>query len=105
MSSLKSFTIEKKKNPNWETFYPQVIEAIGRDNVKLNQTQIDELIDILGKEEIIEAEDKIEKAIAKSLKEATRNEELIDKAPIITDSGKEFKAEVSWQKDERQRET
>ncbi|KAL5288381.1 LETM1 family protein [Megaselia abdita] len=71
----------------------KVIEAIGRDNVKLNQTQIDELIDILGKEEIIEAEDKIEKAIAKSLKEFTKNEELIDKAPIITDSGKEFKAE------------
>lgn len=61
----------------------------------MNQTQIDELIDILGKEEIIEAEDKIEKAIAKSLKEATKNEDLVDKAPIITDSGKEFKAEVS----------
>lgn len=64
----------------------------------MNQKQIDELIDILGKEEIIEAEDKIEKAIAKSLKEAIKKEELVDKAPIITDSGEHFKLEVSYKK-------
>lgn len=46
------------------------MEAIGRENVKLNEKQLEELITLLDKEQIIEAEEKIEKAIAKSIKEA-----------------------------------
>lgn len=38
---------------------------IGKDNVKLNDKQVDELIDLLNKEEIIEVENKIEKALQK----------------------------------------
>lgn len=48
----------------------KVVEAIGRENVKLNEKQLEELITLLDKEQIIEAEEKVEKAIAKSIKEA-----------------------------------
>ncbi|KAJ8981778.1 hypothetical protein NQ317_002372 [Molorchus minor] len=47
-----------------------VIKMIGTENVKLTSKQIDELIDLLEKEEILEVEDKIEKALQKD-KEAT----------------------------------
>nr|XP_023022842.1 mitochondrial proton/calcium exchanger protein [Leptinotarsa decemlineata] len=43
----------------------KVIEIIGKENVKLSAKQIDELIDLLDKEEILEVEDKIEKALQK----------------------------------------
>ncbi|KAG5888937.1 hypothetical protein JTB14_006304 [Gonioctena quinquepunctata] len=43
----------------------KVIEIIGKENVKLNSKQIDELIELLDKEEILEVEDKIEKALQK----------------------------------------
>ena len=39
--------------------HDQVIETIGKENVKLNAKQVDELIDLLDKEEELEAEDKI----------------------------------------------
>ncbi|XP_037941541.1 mitochondrial proton/calcium exchanger protein-like [Teleopsis dalmanni] len=52
-----------------------VVEAIGRDDVNLNEKQIEELLTVLEKEQIIEAEDKIEKAIAKSMKDAKKIEE------------------------------
>lgn len=50
---------------------------IGKDNVKLNDKQVDELIDLLNKEEIIEVENKIEKALQK--------EKEIQSAKIETD--------------------
>lgn len=43
----------------------KVIEFIGKENVHLNPKQIDELVELLDKEEIIEVEDKIERALAK----------------------------------------
>ncbi|XP_075169588.1 leucine zipper and EF-hand containing transmembrane protein 1 [Haematobia irritans] len=48
----------------------KVIEAIGRENVKLDEKQLEELISLLDKEQVIETQDKIEKALAKSIKEA-----------------------------------
>uniref|UniRef100_A0A1A9WBX2 Mitochondrial proton/calcium exchanger protein n=1 Tax=Glossina brevipalpis TaxID=37001 RepID=A0A1A9WBX2_9MUSC len=48
----------------------KVVEAIGRENVKLNEKQLEELIALLDKEQLLEAEDKIEKALAKSQKDA-----------------------------------
>lgn len=50
----------------------QVLESIGRDNIKLSDKAIEELIALLDKEQILEAEQKIEKAIAKSMKEAEK---------------------------------
>ncbi|KAF2901105.1 hypothetical protein ILUMI_05079 [Ignelater luminosus] len=43
----------------------KVIEFIGKDSVQLSAKQVDELIELLDKEEILEVEDKIEKALQK----------------------------------------
>lgn len=50
-----------------------MVEAIGRENVKLNEKQLEELIALLDKEQLLEAEDKIEKALAKSQEEAKKS--------------------------------
>lgn len=39
---------------------------IGKENVKLSAKQIDELVELIDKEEYLENEEKIEKALAKS---------------------------------------
>ncbi|XP_055607390.1 mitochondrial proton/calcium exchanger protein isoform X2 [Uranotaenia lowii] len=76
----------------------KVLELIGKDNVHLNSKQMDELIDLLYKEEVLNAEDKIEKALIKSLeakekqkeqesKEKEKLLEIQDKAPEL-DAGK-----------------
>lgn len=59
----------------------QVIETIGKENVNLNSKQVDELVALLDKEEILEAEDKIEKALSKSLeaKEKLQKEKELQK--------------------------
>ncbi|XP_058822009.1 mitochondrial proton/calcium exchanger protein isoform X2 [Topomyia yanbarensis] len=63
----------------------KVIETIGKENVKLNAKQVDELIDLLDKEEVLEAEDKIEKALSKSLeaKEKQKEQESKEKEKLI----------------------
>ena len=38
---------------------------VGKENVKLNQKQIDEIVDLMSKEELIELEEQIEKALEK----------------------------------------
>ncbi|XP_035773465.1 mitochondrial proton/calcium exchanger protein-like isoform X1 [Anopheles albimanus] len=57
----------------------KVIETIGKENVKLNSKQVDELIDLLEKEEVLEAEDKIEKALTKSLEAKEKQKEQKEK--------------------------
>uniref|UniRef100_A0AAG5CYV3 Mitochondrial proton/calcium exchanger protein n=1 Tax=Anopheles atroparvus TaxID=41427 RepID=A0AAG5CYV3_ANOAO len=57
----------------------KVIETIGKENVKLNVKQVDELIDLLDKEEVLEAEDKIEKALTKSLEAKEKQKEQKEK--------------------------
>ncbi|KAK5649491.1 hypothetical protein RI129_000520 [Pyrocoelia pectoralis] len=57
----------------------KVIELIGNENVKLSGKQVDEIIDLLEKEEILEVENKIEKALQKQREikteaEATKSE-------------------------------
>lgn len=44
----------------------QIIEMIGKENVKLSAKQMDEIIELIDKEEYLENEEKIEKALAKS---------------------------------------
>ncbi|XP_055855725.1 mitochondrial proton/calcium exchanger protein [Episyrphus balteatus] len=74
----------------------KVMETIGRENVKLSEKQVEELLDLLDKEEIIEAEVKVEKAIAKSIKEADNAmrvaEEIQDMAPLLEDKAKDMNA-------------
>lgn len=61
------------------------MELVGKENVKLNQKQIDEIVELMNKEEIIEIEEKIEKVLEK--------EALLRKSPItdgpdkVTNSG------------------
>jgi LETM1 and EF-hand domain-containing protein 1 len=43
----------------------QVVELVGKENVKLDQKQIDEIVDLMSKEELIELEEQIEKALEK----------------------------------------
>ncbi|XP_030554075.1 mitochondrial proton/calcium exchanger protein [Drosophila novamexicana] len=57
----------------------KVLESIGRDNIKLSDKAIEELITLLDKEQILEAEQKIEKAIAKSMKEAEKLKMEVEK--------------------------
>ncbi|XP_058448521.1 mitochondrial proton/calcium exchanger protein isoform X2 [Malaya genurostris] len=63
----------------------KVIETIGKENVHLNAKQVDELIDLLDKEEVLEAEDKIEKALSKSLeaKEKQKEQERREKEKLM----------------------
>ncbi|XP_019532119.2 mitochondrial proton/calcium exchanger protein isoform X2 [Aedes albopictus] len=63
----------------------KVIEIIGQENVQLNSKQLDELIDLLDKEEVLEAEDKIEKALSKSLeaKEKQKEQESKEKEKLL----------------------
>lgn len=58
----------------------KVLESIGRDNIKLSDKAIEELISLLDKEQVLQAEQKIEKAIAKSMKEAEKLKSEVDKA-------------------------
>lgn len=79
--------LHKQKNPN-----PQIIATIGKENVNLNETQIDDLIELITKEETLENEEKIEKALAKSKEERRavleQLEEVVDKAAEISDNVK-----------------
>lgn len=79
--------INKTNPPN-----PQIIATIGKENVNLNETQIDELIELITKEETLENEVKIEKALAKSRDERRavqeHLEEVIDQAKDIADNTK-----------------
>lgn len=78
----------------------KIIEAIGKDSVNLSEKQLDELIDLISKEEYLENEDKIEKALAKSLEtrvnksdaaaatggDVKTDETLVDTAKVLSDS-------------------
>ncbi|XP_052888876.1 mitochondrial proton/calcium exchanger protein isoform X2 [Anopheles moucheti] len=77
----------------------KVIETIGKENVKLNAKQVDELIDLLDKEEELEAEDKIEKALTKSLeakeKQKEQKEKEKEKLLELTDKATDLSALAS----------
>ncbi|KAH8284901.1 hypothetical protein KR054_002547 [Drosophila jambulina] len=76
----------------------QVMESIGRDNIKLSEKAIEDLIYMLEKEQVLQAEQKIEKAIAKSMKEAEKlkseventDKDLAKLVDDIHDSAKEI---------------
>ncbi|XP_050322396.1 mitochondrial proton/calcium exchanger protein [Bactrocera neohumeralis] len=84
-----------------------VVEAISRENVNLSDKQIEELVTLLDKENIIEAEERLEKAIAKSIKLAEKQikdqqklveeqktaDVLKDTAPELKDNAKDLSAD------------
>lgn len=42
-----------------------MIEVIGKENINLKEKQMNEILDLIDKEEVIETEEKIEKALKK----------------------------------------
>lgn len=42
-----------------------MIETIGKENVNLKEKQVNEILDLIDKEEVLETEEKIEKALKK----------------------------------------
>lgn len=70
----------------------RIIEEIGKEAVDLTDKQVDELIELINKEEQIENEEKIEKALAKSIevdRKTAANEVLTDKSTkVLTDDDK-----------------
>lgn len=65
----------------------KVIEVIGKENVHLSDKQLDELMELLDKEEILEVEDKIEKALMKD-KEGKIDLQKADESPKGNDTQK-----------------
>lgn len=63
----------------------KVVELIGKEDVKLSKKQLDELIDMMDKEEILEAEEQIQKNLKKDSKSAQ------DTSPISTTTVKKEK--------------
>lgn len=52
----------------------QIFETIGKENINLNPKQVDELLDLISKEEYLENEEKIQKALEKSKEEREQRE-------------------------------
>ncbi|CAO1404525.1 unnamed protein product [Diamesa tonsa] len=71
----------------------KVIETIGKENVQLNQKQLNEVIDLLDKEEFIETENKIEKALAKG-------KELKEEQKKLTEEANKMQEEEDFEKTE-----
>ncbi|XP_044756508.1 mitochondrial proton/calcium exchanger protein [Coccinella septempunctata] len=71
----------------------KVIEIIGKENVNLSDKQVDELIELIDKEEILEVEDKIEKALQKD-KEAQLEKNKESPGHSSTDSDIKNKDEL-----------
>lgn len=46
-----------------------MIETIGKENVNLKEKQVNEILDLIDKEEVLETEEKIEKALKKELEQ------------------------------------
>lgn len=61
----------------------KVIEILGRDNVQLSGKQVKQIIDLIGKEEMLEVENKIEKILGKIPVVEVRAEEKLDVAAAV----------------------
>lgn len=60
---------------------------IGQEDVKLSGKQIDELFDLIDKEELLENEEKIEKALAKSKEQREQlKKQKDDREPGVAES-------------------
>jgi LETM1 and EF-hand domain-containing protein 1 len=66
----------------------KVIETVGRENVNLKEKQLNEILDLIDKEEIIEMEEKIEKALKKE--QTQRHNAKNEKADDFIESEKKI---------------
>lgn len=73
-------------------FLLQIIEMIGKENVNLSAKQMDEMIELIDKEEYLENEEKIEKALAKSKeqREQLKQQKDLLAATSVAESGGEI---------------
>lgn len=55
---------------------------IDREDVKLNRKLLSEILDLIDKEEVLEVEDQIQKALLKESKELKLDDEILEKSPI-----------------------
>lgn len=58
---------------------------IGKENVNLNTKQIEEIVDLIDKEEYLENEEKVEKALAKSKEQRDQLKQQKEPAAISID--------------------
>lgn len=63
---------------------------MGKENVKLSSKQIDELIELIDKEEILEVEDKIEKALQKDKEAKIAQSEVDESVKAVKEKGKDY---------------
>lgn len=66
MDACCSFLTSYRHHCIKKTTCLQVIELIGKENVQLNSKQLDEILQLLEKEEVLELEDQIQKALEKA---------------------------------------
>lgn len=55
----------------------QVVELIGKEDVKLSKQQVNELIELMDKEEVLEVEEQMQKSLERDAKNASKEEETI----------------------------
>lgn len=75
----------------------KVVEILGRDNVQISPKQVKQIIELIGKEELIEVENRIEKVLGKlpsmpsiqTLEEQLAKETLVDKAKDLSEEDAE----------------
>lgn len=85
------------KSISYWLFLKQVIETIGKENVQLDKKQLGEIFDLIDKEEIIETEDKIEKALKKEQESRQKLKESFAESEakiILADKAEELKGET-----------
>jgi len=71
----------------------KVVELIGKEDVKLSKKQVDELVDLMDKEEILEVEEQIQKSLEKDPKTQTEenikatHKSTVPATPVTTEPG------------------
>lgn len=50
-----------------------MIEAVAKDNVKLSEKQLDELINLMEKEEVLDSERRIQEALQQEMKQKLKS--------------------------------
>lgn len=67
-----------------------MIEIIGKENVNLKENQIHEILDLINKEEILETEEKIEKALKKEQEQKQMSSPVNTEKEDFSESEKNF---------------
>lgn len=71
-----------------DIFFLQVVELIGKEDIKLSKKQLNELIDVIEKEEVLEVEYQIQEALKKESMEldGQNTQEIIDTGKNVPNS-------------------